>query len=139
MSFCFISSLLPRNSKLNSTEQAICYEVQCDNYNKKIIVHIGDLTVECPTSGGIISNPSGFKGSINCPDYFEICDFKDNIMCNEMFDCLNKKVETDYDSYSFDINDEDFRIINKNYYNSKSSFIKINIIIVLFLLLGYIL
>ena len=139
MSFCFISSLLPRNSQLNSTEQAICYEVQCDNSNKKIIVHIGDLTVECPTSGGIVNNPSGFKGSINCPDYFEICDFKDNIMCNEMFDCLNKKVETDYDSYSFDINDEDFRIINKNYYNSKSSFIKINIIIVLFLLLGYIL
>ena len=107
-SFCFISSLVPRDSKIANSEQSICYETQCDNNNKQIIVFIGELTVTCPTSGGVIDDPSGFKGSINCPKYADICDFEDNIMCNEMFDCLSKKVKTDYDSYNFDPNDDNF-------------------------------
>jgi len=140
-SFCFISSLLPRDSKLNVTEQAICYEVQCDDYNKKIIVYIGSLTVTCPTSGGYVSDPSGFKGRIYCPKYIDICDSKDNNICNEMFDCLSKGVETDYDSYEFDPDDENFNRIKTNSNNNNniysiSSFIKIDVIILLSLLLA---
>ena len=142
-SFCFISSLLPRDSKLNNTEQAICYETQCDNNNKQINVYIGELTVICPTSGGVINYPYGFKGSINCPKYADICDFEDNIMCNEMFDCLSKKVETDYDTYDFDTDDQNFIRYTPEVVGvqSSSSFsLKINsIFIFLSLLFSYIL
>ena len=138
-SFCFISSLLPRDSKLNVTEQAICYEIQCDDYNKKIIIYIGSLTITCPTSGGIVNDPNGFKGSINCPKYIDICDSKDNNLCNEMFDCLSKGVETDYDSYIFDSEEENFNRIkdsgNNNNIYSISSFIKIDVIIIFFFML----
>ena len=66
-SFCFISSLLPKSSVLNITEQAICYEVECDSNNKRINVHVGSSTISCPTLGGDITEPNGFKGKISCP------------------------------------------------------------------------
>ena len=68
-SFCFISSLLPINSNNDVSSQAICYRVECDNNNKQIIVNIGSSSITCPTSGGIVTNPSGFKGSLKCPKY----------------------------------------------------------------------
>ena len=133
-SFCFISSLVPRDSQINNSEQAICYETKCDDNNKQIIVSIGELKVTCPTSGGVIDNPSGFKGSINCPKYIDICDFEDNVMCNEMFDCLNKKVETDYDSYNFDPDDDNFIRYTPEITMRSSSFsLKINIIFIFLL------
>ena len=123
-SFCFISSLLPTSSNYNTDSRAICYEVQCDSNNKQIIINIGSLTINCPTSGGTISNPSGFKGNITCPKYIDICDFKDNVMCNEMFDCLTKKVETDENSYMYgsnEINDSNDSTDSNNSNNSNDS------------------
>ena len=60
-SFCFISSLLPSSSNYDISSKAICYEVECERNNKKIIVNIGGINVECPTEGGVI-HPNGFKG-----------------------------------------------------------------------------
>jgi len=110
-SFCFVSSLVP-SSYSSSNSKAICYEVECDKINKKIKVKIGSSTVTCPTSGGILNNPSGLKGSIECPKYVQICDFESNNMCNDPFDCLSKQSKTDPDSYGdsydyFDDNDND--------------------------------
>ena len=120
-SFCFVSSLLPTSTEMNSIDpQSICYSVQCDSSNKQIIVNVGSQKVTCPTEGGEI-NPSGFKGSIICPKYIDICDFKDNIICNDLYDCLTKRVETDQNSYVYDPDDEDFIRIR-----SKGKFIQIN-------------
>ena len=100
-SFCFISSLLPETINLAFKYQAICYKVSCDNINKKIIVHIGSSSVECPTFGGSITEPPGFKGVIECPKYIDVCSSEDNNICNDMFDCLNKKSKVDESSYSY--------------------------------------
>jgi hypothetical protein len=89
-SFCFISSLLPLSSNSEIKSKAICYEVECDDKNKQIIVHIGNNAIKCPTNGGIIT-VSEFKGEINCPKYVDICNFKNNKICNEMFDCIDRK------------------------------------------------
>ena len=125
-SFCFLSSLLPSSSSYQSTYQSICYKVECDNNNKNIIVIYGSSSITCPTNGGNITNPSGFKGIITCPKYTEICDFDGNIICNGMFDCLSKKVKTDSDSYTYDSDDENFIYVNGGSYNE---IIKINFFI----------
>ena len=105
-SFCFLSSLLPSSSSLTSQFQAICYKVNCDNTNKKIIVNIGSSSVECPTSGGTLSDPSGFSGSIKCPKYIDICSYENNNMCNDLFECLDKKSKSDPDTYIY-VDDDD--------------------------------
>ena len=65
----------------------------------------------CPTNGGDLT-PTGFKGSITCPKYTDICDDEDNNVCNDLFDCLTKGVEADEDSYEYDKNNKDFTRIN---------------------------
>ena len=119
-SFCFISSLLPSNSQLSSAERAICYKVECDSENMQIIVNIGNNKIQCPTAGGIIDNPSGFKGSINCPKYYEICGQEtenEGDICNNMFDCFSKKAETNINTISF-FPEEGYEFIktSKEYY-----------------------
>ena len=134
-SFCFISSLLPSSSSLTQdTTQSICYRVECNSSNKQIIVHVGSSTITCPTEGGTLSNLSGFKGSIICPKYIEICDFENNVVCNEMFDCLSKKVETDSDSYNYDESNEDFNTIKKNTYSSSYKKLNFNLMLLLYYL-----
>ena len=114
-SFCFISSLLPNNSTKTSIEQAICYKVDCDKKNKQINVHIGNKTVICPKAGGTIINPNGFDGKIDCPDYYDLCGFdsEDDTICNEMFDCLDKKIETDVNTFSYFPDEDDINKIVK--------------------------
>jgi leishmanolysin len=133
-SFCFISSLLPINSNNDVSSQAICYRVECDNNNKQIIVNIGSSSITCQTSGGTVTNPSGFKGSLKCPKYIDICSFEGNIICNGMFDCLNKNVKTSQDSYNYDESNENF--INYRQPNSsvrkKYNIYYYNIILLLF-------
>ena len=112
-SFCFLSSLLPFSSSQTSNYQSICYRVTCNSSSKQIILNIGSSTVTCPTNGGDLT-PSGFKGSVTCPKYTDICDAEDNNVCNDLFDCLTKQVEADEDSYEYDKNNNDFTRINSN-------------------------
>ena len=115
-SFCFLSSLLPSNSQLSSSSRAICYQVECDSENKQIIVNIGNNKVYCPTDGGTIDNPSGFKGSINCPEYYEICGQEtenEGEICNDMYDCLDKKAETNINTISF-FPEEDYVFVKRS-------------------------
>ena len=123
-SFCFISSLLPVDSSLSLKDQAICYQISCDKNNKQIIVNIGKNKVICPSEGGIVKEPEGFKGNISCPEYSDICgmDSEDDSICNEMFDCINKKIETDADTFSYFPNEDD--IFNKIQVKSKSQIFK---------------
>ena len=66
----------------------------------KIIVKIGSKRVICPSNGGS-QTLNGFKGSIECPKYNDICSFNDNIMCNEMFNCLKVLSKNDFDELSY--------------------------------------
>jgi len=109
-SFCFESSLLPSFSNQKEKYQPICYEVECDNIKKQIIVNIGNLTLNCPTYGNTIKDPPGFKGTIKCPKYYDICD--SDVLCNDMFECLDKKSKTDEQSYYY--NDEENIDSNSN-------------------------
>ena len=136
-SFCFISSLLPNNSNINPSDRAICYKVECDSDNLKIIVNIGNNKVYCPTEGGIIDNPSGFKGTINCPEYYEICGQeteKEGDICNDMFDCIHKKAETNINTISF-FPEEDYVIQkrSKGYNNFRFNFNLIILLLILFI------
>ena len=103
-SFCFESSLLPSEYNNFKVMQIICYEVECDRKKMEIIVKIGGLSFNCPTNGGIRNNPPGFKGEIKCPKYYDICD--STVLCNDLFECLNKKSKTDEKSY--DYNNEEY-------------------------------
>ena len=134
-SFCFISSLLPSSSSLTQdTTQSICYRVECNSSNKQIIVHVGSSTITCPTEGGTLSNISGFKGSIICPKYIDICTFENNVVCNELFNCLTKKVKANNDSNDFGENNENFTMINNKTYSSYKK-LKFNLVLLLYYLL----
>jgi leishmanolysin len=121
-SLCFMSSLLPESSSTTQNSRIpICYEVKCDTSNNKIIVKVGSSSVTCPTEGGTVNSPSGFKGSIECPKYSEMCASNDGIICNEMFDCFtklankgNNNYETSYHDYSSSTNDYTNDEVNKN-------------------------
>ena len=124
-SFCFLSSLLPSSSSRNTTYQSICYRVTCNSSSKQIIINIGSSRVTCPTNGGNINNPSGFKGYITCPKYIDICDAENNAVCNDLFDCLSNEVEADEDSYEYDKNNQDFtRVSTSNNGNSNGNTIR---------------
>ena len=109
-SFCFESSLLPISSNQKENFQTICYEVKCDNEKKQIIVKIGSLSVSCPTYGKTLYDPEGFKGYINCPKYIDICN--SDVLCNELYDCLDKKSSTDENNYYYNYNKDNNENIN---------------------------
>ena len=50
-------------------------------------------------SGGLIENPSGFRGKIICPDYNSVCTSE--IWCNDPLDCIDKEVKADETSYHY--------------------------------------
>ena len=108
-SFCFISSLLPANSQNNETLRTICYSIECDSSKKNIIVIVGSEKIICPSEGGNITHP-GYKGILECPKYEDMCSLNDNnIICNEMFDCLSKLSQNDNyktEYYDYDGNNE---------------------------------
>ena len=135
-SFCFISSLLPSNSQLSSVNRAICYRIECDQENKEIIVNIGNNKLNCPTKGGTLTNPSGFKGSIECPQYYEMCGQEteeEGEICNDMFECFNKKAETNIETISF-FPEEDYVFIK----TSKAYNFRFNLNLYILLLLLFI-
>ena len=135
-SFCFISSLLPSNSQLSSVNRAICYRIECDQENKEIIVNIGNNKLNCPTEGGTLTNPSGFKGSIECPQYYEMCGQEteeEGEICNDMYECFNKKAETNIETISF-FPEEDYVFIK----TSKAYNFRFNLNLYILLLLLFI-
>ena len=135
-SFCFISSLLPSSSSTDVSSQiAICYEIECDTSNSQIIIKIGSGKVTCPTNGGSISNPSGFKGTIECPAYTELCSSNNDPICNEMYDCFDELAEKDNYNYetTYDDAGEDDTILPVS--RSESYNIKMNLSLFILILL----
>ena len=98
-SICVESSLVPTFSSQNKIFRSICYEASCDATNMHVLLKLGNNEVICPSEGGIINDPQGFKGKVNCPDYNSICTAKN--WCNDPIDCIEKKIVADDSSYSY--------------------------------------
>lgn len=82
--------VIPSSSTEDETNEIpICYEVECDTSKKNIIIKIDSQRITCPTKKGPYT-PSGFKGSIECPEFSEICSSNNGLVCNEMFTCFTE-------------------------------------------------
>ena len=98
-SVCVESSLVPTWSEQGEIFRSICYEILCNPDKKTIYVLIHEQTIECPMAGGLIENPSGFRGKIICPDYNSVCTSE--VWCNDPLDCIDKNVTADEKSYYY--------------------------------------
>ena len=94
-SFCMMNTLVPdciANNKTNqfniygSAFHPMCFPSNCSS--NSLTVQIYDQFVVCPREGGNIK-VKGFAGILHCPDYNLICTGTE--MCNEMYDCIEKK------------------------------------------------
>ena len=75
----------------------ICYETFCSS--KSLTIKINDLYIVCPRSGGNVE-VEGYDRFLNCPDYNLICT--GTVVCNDIFDCINKKSLPNEESYNYD-------------------------------------
>ena len=100
-SFCFLSSLYKNNidnvEYYTQNTRAICYKLFCSE--KSLTVKIHDDYIVCPRAGGKIK-VDGYEGYFLCPDYNLMCT--GTVMCNDLFDCVDKKSETKEESFIYD-------------------------------------
>ena len=97
-SFCYQSSLIRNDFNFSSDiTRAICYESFCSD--RSLTIKINDDYILCPRSGGKVEI-EGYKGFFLCPDYNLICS--GTVICNDMFDCVDKKSELKEESYNYD-------------------------------------
>ena len=97
-SFCYQSCLIRNDLEFSSEViRAICYESFCSD--KSLTIKINNDYFLCPRKGGKIE-VEGYKGYFLCPDYNLICS--GTVICNDMFDCVEKKSEVKEDSYNYD-------------------------------------
>ena len=100
-SFYYLSSLIKiieEKSKIFSNKtRAVCLESFCSS--KSLTVKIHENYIVCPRAGGKIELDE-YGGYLLCPDYNLICT--GTILCNNIFDCVNKKSELKNDTYNYD-------------------------------------
>ena len=100
-SFCFISSLIISNHETadykSNFYRANCHKILCSE--RSLTIKIFDDYVVCPRQGGKIK-VEGYKGYLLCPDYNLMCS--GSVICNEMFDCIDKKSEIKDKNYEYD-------------------------------------
>ena len=121
-SFCVLSSLISKNitnyTLYSNTTRAVCYQMHCSK--RSLTIQINNNYLVCPREGGKI-NGTFFSGYLLCPDYNLICS--GTILCNDMYDCVEKKSELktdilyDYESNtSQDIEDANIYDFSVNAY-----------------------
>ena len=64
-----------------------------------LTVKILEDYIVCPREGGKII-VDGYDGYFLCPDYYLMCS--GTVICNDIFDCVDKKSETKESSYLYD-------------------------------------
>ena len=110
-SFCFISSLLYKNSSENmkkkySEKRAMCYEVkECNDEYLYYLVDIGDNLFNCSNAIEMNEyNIEGFDGSFICPPYWRICG--GSVLCNDPIECSELKSITRFTNMSNYVKDK---------------------------------
>ena len=100
-SFCFLSSLTKNTLQISNVYsrvvRAVCYEIFCSS--QSLTVKILEDYIVCPREGGKII-VDGYEGYFLCPDYYLMCS--GTVICNDIFDCVDKKSETKESSYLYD-------------------------------------
>ena len=100
-SFCFLSSLTKKTEEkyeiFRNKTRAVCFESFCSS--KSLTVKIHENYIVCPRAGGKIELDE-YGGYLLCPDYNLICT--GTILCNNMFDCVDKQSEIKNDTYNYD-------------------------------------
>ena len=98
-SFCMMSNLVPNGntSIYGSIFHPMCFPSYCSNSSLTILIF--DQYIVCPREGGNV-NVKGYTGKLHCPDYNLICT--GTFMCNDLFDCIDKKSESKYNTYTYD-------------------------------------
>ena len=95
-SFCYLSSL-SKTDLISTVVRANCYETFCSD--QSLTIKIFDDYIVCPRAGGKIE-VDGYDGYLLCPDYNLICS--GTVICNTIFDCVDKKSEVKEESYIYD-------------------------------------
>ena len=100
-SFCYLSSLIKKTKTnetyLSETIRAVCYETFCSS--KSWTIKIDNDYFVCPREGGKIK-VINYDGYFLCPDYNLMCS--GTVICNDMFDCVEKKSEIKEEGYNYD-------------------------------------
>ena len=104
-SFCTLVSIYPKNSQNENSNKyllnmihPLCYEMYCSN--DTLTIGFNHQYVACPRSGGKVEIKGDYKGYIYCPDYNLICT--GTVLCNDMFDCIEKKSLIKNSTYYYD-------------------------------------
>ena len=101
ISFCYLSSLIKKSESLSEIfsqmVRAICFQTFCSS--KSLTVKIFNDYIVCPRAGGKIEIDS-YDGYLLCPDYNLVCS--GTVLCNNLFECIDKKSETKEESYYYD-------------------------------------
>ena len=88
---------MTKNELISKVIKANCYESFCSD--KSLTIKIFDDYIVCPRAGGKIK-AEGYLGYLLCPDYNLICT--GTKICNNIFDCVDKKSEIKEESYNYD-------------------------------------
>ena len=120
-SFCVLSSLISKNITnyeiYSKTTRAICHQMICSE--NSLTIKINNDYIVCPREGGKIKLQN-YDGYLLCPDYYLICS--GTVLCNDIFDCIEKKSELKNISYDYeikttqDIVDAEKSNFSENYY-----------------------
>ena len=98
-SFCMMSSLVPNNKypMYGTIFHPMCFPSFCSSLSLTILIY--DQYIVCPRQGGNVE-VEGYSGLLHCPDYNLICT--GTVMCNDLFDCIDKKSESKDNTYTYD-------------------------------------
>ena len=110
-SFCYQSTLIKNEQNYDylNIVRAVCYESFCSDLS--LTIKINEDYFVCPRTGGKIE-VEGYKGYFLCPDYNLICS--GTVICNDMFDCVEKKSETKEESYYYNYESKTSQNIENN-------------------------
>mgnify|MGYP002623949311 FL=1 len=105
-SFCILSEAYPASSTIKNKYSGIihpmCYEMFCTD--KLLEIKVINQYIVCPREGGKVEVTGDLQGYIYCPDYNLICT--GSVMCNDMFDCINKKSISKTLNYDYTVKED---------------------------------
>ena len=101
-SFCALSSMVKSQvpDALTNDVRAVCFEMYCSD--QSLTIKFGRDYFVCPREGGKIEGFEGFQGFLLCPDYNLICTAEGSALCNDMIDCVNKKIKEKEASFNYE-------------------------------------
>jgi len=77
-----------------------CYEVECNKEKKEYQLSVENDLINCKSGDIIVEYPKKPGFTIKCPPYNIICT--STIWCNELFECIDLKSETDITTFDYD-------------------------------------